>query len=48
MSKTATRIPLSVLDLAPVTQGSTPAEALRNTRELAQHAERWGYGRYWL
>src|SRR5579863_2880350 len=40
--------PLSVLDLAPVTKGSTPADALRNTLHLAQHAERWGYRRYWL
>ena len=41
-------IPLSVLDLAPVTAGSTPADALRNTRELAQLADRCGYTRYWL
>lgn len=41
-------IPLSVLDLAPVPQGSTPADALRNARSLAQHAERLGYNRYWL
>jgi luciferase family oxidoreductase group 1 len=40
--------PLSVLDLAPVPQGFTPADALRNTLDLAQHAERWGYRRYWL
>jgi luciferase family oxidoreductase group 1 len=40
--------PFSVLDLAPVPQGSTPAEALRNTLDLARHAERWGYRRYWL
>ena len=40
--------PLSVLDLAPVTAGSTPADALRNTRELAQLADRAGYTRYWL
>src|SRR5690606_5624018 len=39
---------LSILDLAPVPQGSTPAEALRNTLDLAQHAERWGYHRFWL
>lgn len=38
----------SVLDLAPVTQGSTPAAALRNSLDLAQHAEGWGYTRYWL
>ena len=40
--------PLSILDLAPVAQGSSPGEALRNSRDLAQHAERWGYRRYWL
>ena len=40
--------PFSVLDLAPVPQGATPADALRNTLDLAQHAERWGYQRYWL
>ena len=40
--------PFSVLDLAPVPPGSTPAEALRNTLDLARHAERWGYTRYWL
>ncbi|HEY0835934.1 MAG TPA: LLM class flavin-dependent oxidoreductase [Azospirillum sp.] len=39
---------LSVLDLAPVPLGFTPADALRNTLDLARHAERWGYRRYWL
>ena len=38
----------SVLDLAPVPHGSTPGEALRHGLDLAQHAERWGYRRYWL
>src|SRR6202521_1824435 len=38
----------SILDLAVVVQGSTPADALRNTLDLAQHAENWGYRRYWL
>ena len=41
-------IPLSVLDLAPVVRGATPREALRNTLDLAQHCERWGYTRYWV
>ena len=41
-------LPLSVLDLAPVTEGSTPALALQNARDLAQHAERLGYRRYWV
>jgi luciferase family oxidoreductase group 1 len=40
--------PFSVLDLAFVTAGSTPSDALRNTLDLAQHAERWGYRRFWL
>lgn len=40
--------PLSILDLAPVTAGSDAATALRNTVDLAQHAERWGYRRYWV
>ena len=39
---------LSILDLAFVTAGATPAVALRNTLDLAQHAERWGYQRFWL
>jgi luciferase family oxidoreductase group 1 len=39
---------VSILDLAPVPQGSTPGQALRNSRDLAQHAESWGYNRYWL
>ncbi len=38
----------SVLDLAPVPEGSEPAQAFRNSLDLAQHAERWGYHRYWL
>ncbi len=38
----------SILDLAPVAQGSTPGDALRRARDLAQHAERWGYHRFWL
>src|SRR6267142_2784465 len=41
-------VPLSVLDLAFVTQGATPAEALHNSLDLARHAERWGYRRFWL
>ncbi|GAC1344314.1 MAG: LLM class flavin-dependent oxidoreductase [Acetobacteraceae bacterium] len=38
----------SILDLAPVPQGATPGDALRRARELAQHAEGWGYNRFWL
>ncbi|MDF2837359.1 MAG: luciferase-like monooxygenase, partial [Paenibacillus sp.] len=41
-------IPFSVLDVAPIIQGGTVAESLRNSRDLAQKAESWGYNRYWL
>lgn len=47
MSKLS-EIPISVLDLSPVIEGSTPAESLKNTLDLAQHAERQGYHRFWL
>ena len=40
--------PLSVLDLAPVSSGSTPADALRNSLDLARHVERLGYTRHWV
>jgi luciferase family oxidoreductase group 1 len=40
--------PFSVLDLAPITQGSDAAQSFRNTLALARHAERLGYRRYWL
>lgn len=42
------KLPLSVLDLAPVSSGSTPSEALRNTVELARLADRLGFVRYWF
>ena len=41
-------IPFSVLDLSPVVQGNTPADAFRNTLALAQQAEQLGYHRFWL
>ncbi|HEY4414426.1 MAG TPA: LLM class flavin-dependent oxidoreductase [Verrucomicrobiae bacterium] len=41
-------IPFSILDLSPIATGKTPADALHNSLDLAQHAERWGYHRYWL
>ena len=41
-------VPLSILDLAPVSAGSTPAQALRNTLDLARRAEEFGYRRYWV
>lgn len=41
-------IPFSVLDLSPINQGSTAAQAFNNSKELAQRAEALGYKRYWL
>jgi luciferase family oxidoreductase group 1 len=41
-------IPFSILDLSPIPKGGTAAVALRNTLELAQHADSLGYKRYWL
>ena len=41
-------IPLSILDLSVVTTGTPPAAALRNSIDLARHADRLGYVRYWL
>jgi luciferase family oxidoreductase group 1 len=40
--------PFSVLDLAPIVEGATTGEALWRSLDLAQHAERWGYKRFWL
>ena len=58
MGKTALAVPdrgqlvfmtkISVLDLAPVREGSNPGDALRNSRDLARHAESFGYERFWL
>lgn len=41
-------IPLSVLDLSPVPDGSDAGQALRNSLDLARHAEALGYARYWM
>jgi luciferase family oxidoreductase group 1 len=41
-------IPFSVLDLSPILVGSDAAQSFRNSLDLARHAERWGYRRYWL
>jgi len=41
-------VPYSLLDLAPVTEGSDVGTALGNSLDLARHAERWGYRRFWL
>jgi luciferase family oxidoreductase group 1 len=42
------KIPFSILDLSLIVEGSNAAQALHNTLDLARHAERWGYQRYWL
>jgi luciferase family oxidoreductase group 1 len=42
------KIPLSILDLAPVPEGATAGDALRRSRDLARHAEALGYNRFWL
>src|SRR6187402_3490155 len=41
-------IPFSVLDLSPIAEGGDAAQSFRNTLDLAQHAELWGYRRFWL
>ncbi|MBV6306575.1 LLM class flavin-dependent oxidoreductase [Candidimonas humi] len=41
-------IPLSVLDLSPIAEGSSAAQSFRNSLDLARHAEQWGFNRYWL
>jgi luciferase family oxidoreductase group 1 len=41
-------VPLSILDLAPIVEGGTASDAFSRTLDLAQHAERWGYRRFWL
>ena len=41
-------VPLSILDLSPIVEGSDAGQALRNSRDLAAHAERWGYRRFWM
>src|SRR3954464_11155168 len=41
-------IPFSVLDLCPIVEGGTAAQAFRNSLDLAQHTESWGYRRFWV
>jgi luciferase family oxidoreductase group 1 len=41
-------IPFSVLDLSPIVEGGSASQSFKNTLDLAQHAEKWGYKRYWL
>src|SRR4051794_34748034 len=46
--KRFSEIPISVLDLAPIREGGTPAQAFREAMDLARHVEEWGYRRYWV
>ncbi|MED4572738.1 LLM class flavin-dependent oxidoreductase [Brevibacillus agri] len=48
MTKALRDIPLSVLDLAPIVEGSTAAQSFQNSLDLAQKVEKWGFHRYWL
>lgn len=41
-------IPLSILDLAMINEGSHASESFKKSVDLAQHAEKWGFNRYWL
>src|SRR6202162_3168376 len=41
-------VPVSVLDLSPITQGGSAAPWLKNTLDIGRHAELWVYRRYWL
>jgi luciferase family oxidoreductase group 1 len=47
-SQPPTSVPVTVLDTSPIVEGSSAAEALRNTLDLAQRADRLGYQRYWV
>lgn len=48
MNKTFQGVPLSILDLVPVKKDGNAAESLQETADLAQHADRWGFNRYWV
>lgn len=47
-TKKFNQIPLSILDLAPIKEVSDASEAFKESVTLAQHAEEWGFNRYWL
>jgi luciferase family oxidoreductase group 1 len=47
-AESASQVAFSVLDLAAVAQGNTPADTFRNSLDLAQQVERLGYTRFWL
>src|SRR3954454_2660700 len=46
--KSLPETPYSVLDLSPIRRGGSAAESFRNSLDLARHAERWRYTRYWV
>jgi luciferase family oxidoreductase group 1 len=48
MDQPLSNIPYSVLDLAVITEGQSPGDAIANSRDLAQHVEKWGYTRFWM
>ncbi len=48
LNESSNKVLFSVLDLAPILPGSTAARSFRNSLDLAQHAESFGYTRYWL
>jgi luciferase family oxidoreductase group 1 len=48
MGKQLSEIPVSVLDLAPIIKGETPSESFKKSLEVARHAEKAGYTRYWF
>ncbi|GAB3849321.1 LLM class flavin-dependent oxidoreductase [Nesterenkonia populi] len=46
--RTVNELPVSILDLATISEGTTPGAALRSTLDLAERADQWGYHRYWV
>ncbi|SER52272.1 luciferase family oxidoreductase, group 1 [Gracilibacillus ureilyticus] len=48
MSQVFSNVKFSILDLAPVLEGYTPSHSFKNSADLARHAEKWGFHRYWL
>lgn len=48
MNKKHSDVNYSVLDLAVITEGQTPADAIHNSRDLAKHVEEWNYTRFWM
>lgn len=48
MTRSLSQLKFSILDLAPITEGGSPREAYLHSIDLARHAEKWGYHRYWI